>query len=116
FAAAVRAGAARAFTQLPALDAQGIGELERLDRRDERVRHRDVDGRRPVGVSARALAAADRLVVREAVAAEGDVVHRALPLRAIADRAEEHVDDAGRGLGVAGDDGRRRTRVYEAAF
>ena len=41
---------------------------------------------RPVGVRARALAAAERLVVGEALVAEREVVHRALSLRA-AERA-----------------------------
>ena len=46
-------------------DAQRELELERLDRRVERVAHRDVDAARAVGVGARALAAAERLVVGE---------------------------------------------------
>ena len=46
-----RAGAARAEPQRVALDAQRIGELERLDRRVQRVRDRDVDAGGPVGVA-----------------------------------------------------------------
>ena len=46
--------------------AQRELELERLDRRVQRVRHGHVDGARTVGVRARALAAAERLVVGEA--------------------------------------------------
>ena len=65
-AAAVAPGAARAAADRVAHDAQRELELERLDRRVERVGHRDVDGARPVGVGAGALAAAERLVVREA--------------------------------------------------
>ena len=57
--------AARAAAQRVVLDAQRELQLERLDRRVERVRHRDVDAARAVGAGARALAAAERLVVRE---------------------------------------------------
>ena len=46
--------------------AQREFALERLDRRVQRVAHRDVHAARPVGVRARALAAAERLVVGEA--------------------------------------------------
>ena len=86
-AATVRAGAAGAGAEHVALDAQRVGELERLDGRVERVRHRDVDAGRPVRRPARALAAADRLVVRPLLGAERRVVHRALPLRRHVDRA-----------------------------
>ena len=65
-AAAMRARAARAAADRVARDAQRELELERLDGRVERVRHRDVDAARAVGVRAGALAAAERLVVREA--------------------------------------------------
>src|SRR6202008_4126323 len=81
---AVAAGAA---AQRVLDGAQGELALEGLDRRVEGVRHGDVDGARPVGVGARALAAAERLVVRERVAAEREVVHRALAERA-AERGE----------------------------
>ena len=51
----------------------------------------------PIRGRARALSAADRLVVREAVAAERDVVHRPLSLRRdvdrLAERAHDDVDD-----------------------
>src|SRR6266700_4192099 len=57
------------------LDPERIRELERLNRRRERVRHRDVYRRRAVSVRTGALAAADRLVVSERVAPEGEVVH-----------------------------------------
>src|SRR5829696_8550985 len=79
-AAAAPARTARAVAYLVAADAQRVRELERLDRRVERVRHGDVDGRRPVSLGARALPAGDRLVVRKPVVSEDDVVHRALAL------------------------------------
>src|SRR3954469_21840079 len=79
-AAAMRALAAGPQPQPVALDAQWVLQLERLDRRRQGVRHSDVHAARAVGGRARALSAADRLVVREAVAAERDVVHRSLPL------------------------------------
>src|SRR4051794_27929140 len=53
-------------------------QLERLDRRVEGVAHRDVHGARAVCVLARALAAAESLVVGELLVAEREVVHRAL--------------------------------------
>ena len=113
--------AAGAEPQPVALDAQRVLQLERLDRRGERVRHRDVDARWPVRVGARALAAADRLVVREALVAERDVVHRPLPLgRArrppAPKRGEDDVDDPARGLDVPRGDGRGRARVDEPAL
>src|SRR5258708_19622621 len=78
-AAAVRTGAAGAAPQLVAHDAQRIGALERFDRGVERVAHRDVDAARPVGVRARALAAAERLVVGKALLAHPQAVHPSLP-------------------------------------
>src|SRR5207302_4575365 len=97
-AAAVTAGAAGATTKPVPLHADWVLQLERLDRRGERVRHRDVHAARPVSRWAGALAAADRLVVREAVVAERDVVHRALSLRRDGHRlpecAHHDVDDA----------------------
>ena len=50
--------------------------------RVQRVAHRHVHAARPVGVRARALAAAERLVVGEALVAERQVVHRPLALGA----------------------------------
>ena len=47
------------------VDAQRELALERLDRRVQRVAHRHVHAAGPVGVRARALAAAERLVVGE---------------------------------------------------
>src|SRR5215203_3420121 len=99
-AAALPAGAARTAPDGVAGDAQRELELERLDRRVERVRHRDVHAGRAAGVGARALAAAERLVVRERARAERDVVHRPLPERA-AERGEDEVGDARRRLDVA---------------
>ena len=119
-AAAVAPGSARSAPELVALDAERVRELERLGRRVERVRHRDVDARRPVRVRAGALAAADRLVVREAVVSEDGVVHRALALRGHGDRLRERVeDDVGdpaRRLRVPRSDGGRRARVDERAL
>src|SRR4051794_3467885 len=60
-AALVLAGAARSASHGVLDRAQGELELERLDRRVQGVRHRDVHGTGPVGVRARALAAAERL-------------------------------------------------------
>ena len=113
-AAAVRARAARAAPDRVLDDPQRELELQRLDRRVQRVRHRDVHAGRAVGVRARALAAAERLVVREGVGAEREVVHRALAERA-AERAEDEVGDAARGLDVAGDDGGGRLGVQQRA-
>src|SRR5207248_3124637 len=102
------------------LDPDRIGELERLGRRRERVRHRDVYRRRAVAVGAGALAAADRLVVGEAVVAEGDVVHRPLALRwdvdRIAEGEEDDIRDPARGLDVARGDRGGRAGVDEGAF
>ena len=53
-------------------------ELERLDRGVERVAHRHVHAARAVRVRARALTAADRLVVDDVFGPERDVVHRPL--------------------------------------
>src|ERR1700704_3776641 len=91
-AATVQAGPAGSRPERVALDAERIRELERLDRCVERVRHCDVEAARPIRVRTSPLTAADRLVVREALVAEDDVVHGALPLRQI-ERAEEHIDD-----------------------
>ncbi len=102
-AAAVTARAARAAAQRVLDDAQRELALERLDRRVQRVAHRDVHAARPVGVRARALAAAERLVVGEALVAEREVVHRALALRA-PERAQHEIGDARGGLDVAGRD------------
>src|SRR5262245_23553445 len=80
-AATVLAFPARAEPEPVALDAHRVLQLERLDRRRQRVRHRDVDAARPVRGGTCPLTAADRLVIREAVVAERDVVHRPLSLR-----------------------------------
>jgi len=60
------------------------------------------------------------LVVREAVAAEGDVVHRPLALRRDVDRPaqreEDDVGDPARGLDVAGGDRGRRSRIDEGVL
>src|SRR3954451_5742445 len=77
-AAGLAAGAARAAPQRVLDRTQRELQLERLDRRVERVRHRDVDGAGAGRVGAGALAAAERLVVGELVVAEREVVHGAL--------------------------------------
>jgi hypothetical protein len=116
-AATMPARPAGAEPQGISLDADRVGELERLGWGRERVRHRDVHRRRTVGIRAGALTAADRLVVREVVAAEGDVVHRPLALRRnvdrLAQREEDDVGDPARGLNVAGRDRGRRSRIDE---
>src|SRR2546427_622703 len=94
-------------------------ELERLDRSREGVRHRHVHAAWPVSRRAGALTAADRLVVGEAVVAEGHVVHRPLALRRnldrLAERAHHDVGDARGRLDVAGRHRGRRPRVDETS-
>ncbi len=79
-----------------------------------------MDSRGPVGVRARALAAADRLVVREAVVPEDGVVHRPLALCGDGDRLREGVEDdvrdPARRLRVPRRDRGGRAGVDEAAF
>src|SRR5918999_2694656 len=112
--------AARAAPEPLALDPQRVRELERLDRGREGVRHRHVHGVLAVGAPARALPAADRLVVREPVVSERDVVHRALALSGhvdcLAESGEDGVDDSVRRLDVSGHDGRRPAGVHERAI
>src|SRR6266545_2346986 len=119
-AASMSAVAAGPSAQAVALDTQRVLQLQRLDRSRERVGHRDVHAARAIRSRARTLAAADRLVVRKAVVAECDVVHRSLTLRrdidGLPERAHDDVDDARRRLDVAGGDRCRRTRVDEAAL
>src|SRR5919109_913194 len=85
-AAAVPPLTTGAEAQLVPLDPQRIRELERLRWGYERVRHRHVHGGGPVGAGACPLSAADGLVVREAVVAQRQVVHRALTLGRHLDR------------------------------
>src|SRR6201999_1692688 len=92
-AAAPGAGPAGAAPDRQLTDAQRELGLERLDRRVQRVRHRHVDRARAVGVAAGTLAAAERLVIGEALARQRQVVHR--PLTLGGDRA---------GAGEGGDD------------
>ena len=108
-----RAGAARAAPQRVLDGPQRELQLERLDRRVERVRHRHVHGARAVGVRAGALAAAERLVVGEVVVAEREVVHRALAER-VAEGGQHEVGHARRGLDVARPP-RRRAAARSAA-
>src|SRR5436190_14448822 len=93
-AAAVLAIATRAEAERVALDPERVLQLERLDRRRERVRHRHVHPARPICARTGALPAADRLVVRKALVPERDVVHRPLPLRRAVYRLPERAHDA----------------------
>ena len=110
--------AAAAAAQAELFDPQRELGLQRLDRRVQGVRHRDVDRAGAVRVGAGALPAPDRLVVGEALAREGQVVHRSLSLGGDLDGAAEcrddEVGDPARGLDVAAGDGRRRTSMHEA--
>ncbi len=119
-AAALSARSARPATQRDLTHPHRVLGLERLDRGVERVRHRHMDRARPVGVGAGALATAGRLVVGEAVAGQGEVVHRALALRggrrATGKSREDEVGNATRRLDVARGHGGRRLRVEQAAL
>src|SRR5438874_4859509 len=99
--------------------SERVLELERLDRSREGVRHRHVHAAWPIRPWAGTLTAADRLVVGEAVVAEGHVVHRPLPLRRnldrLAERTHHDVDDARGRLDVAGRHRGRRPRVDETS-
>src|SRR5947209_12023829 len=53
-------------------------ELERFDRRVQRVAHRHVHRARAIRIRTRPLASADRLVVDDLLVTQGEVVHRAL--------------------------------------
>ena len=109
------------YDQLVALDAHRVLQLERLDRRVERVAHADVHAGRPGPVGAGALAAADRLVVGPVAAADDQVVHRPLALRGepvdeLGEREQHGVGDALAGLHVAGHDRRRALRAQQRAL
>src|SRR5258706_3941693 len=93
-AAAPRAGAARGTAQGELEHAHPEAALQDLRVGDARVGHVRVHARRAREARPRARAAADRLVVTEALVAEGEVVHRALTGREPAERAEQHVDHA----------------------
>src|SRR4051812_978151 len=69
-AASIPSGPARAAAQRVLDRPQRKLELQRLHRRVQGVRHRHVHGARAVGVGARALAAAECLVVGELLVAE----------------------------------------------
>src|SRR5215211_2728758 len=116
-AAAVLPLAAGVEPKLVPPDPQWVGELERLHRSRARVRHRHVDPRRPLPIRAGALASAERLVVREALVPEREVVHRPLALggdrNCLGERSEEDIDDPARGFDVAARDRRARLRVHE---
>src|SRR4051794_6132782 len=114
-APAVRAAAARAAPDGVLAHAHGELELERFHRGVQRVAHGHVDARRAVGVRARALAAAERLVVGEGLRAEGEVVHRSLPLGP-PERGEHHVGHAGGRLDVPADDRGGRPGVEQGAL
>jgi hypothetical protein len=112
--------AARSVEQLVALDPERGVELERLDRRVQRVRHPDVDAGRPVAAAGRALAAPEGLVVRPSRRPDHEVVHRPLALRrhvrGLCEREQHGVGDALARLGVPGDDGGRVLRVQKRAL
>src|SRR4051794_18656117 len=74
-AAGIAAGPARPRPHRIALDPKRILALERLDRRVQRIRHRDVNGAGPGAGRPAALAAAQRFVVGEPRRPERDVVH-----------------------------------------
>src|SRR5450755_75781 len=95
--------------------AQWELELERLDRGVERVAHRDVHAARAVRVRARALSAADRLVVGDLVVSQRQVVHRALP-EGPPERREHDIGDPGGGLDVAAHHRGGRAGVEQATL
>ena len=103
---------------IAALAFEHLG-LERLDRVFSVSRHRDVNAARVPMRRGTRPGRRRGLVVVELLVAEDDVVDRPLARRgtpiACAKRAEDHVDDATRGLDVAGGDRRRRERVDETA-
>src|SRR5215217_8505591 len=103
-----------------AANPERIGELERLGRGRERVRHGHVYARGPVGLGTGALPATDRLVIGEAVVPERDVVHRALALsgygHGLSEADKKEVGDPARGLDVAGRDRGGRARVQDRAL
>ena len=111
----VAPGAAAAAPARVLDDAQRELDLQRLDRRVERVGHRDVHGAGAVGVRAGALAAAERLVVGEVGVAEREVVHRPLAERA-PERGEDEVGHPRRRLDVAARHGGRAPRVEQRAL
>src|SRR5215207_381259 len=90
-------------------------DLERLNRRVERVRHRHVHAAGPVGVGTGALATAEGLVVGEVVVAERQVVHRALAER-LAEGGQHEVGHARGGLNVPGGHGGGRAGVEQRAL
>src|SRR5207253_11334389 len=73
-AAAVSSRPAGAQPQLVALHPQRVLQLQRFDRRRLRVRPRDVYAARSIRMRTGALSAADRLVIREPLVAQRDVV------------------------------------------
>jgi hypothetical protein len=91
--------------------------LECLDRRIERVRHRDVLGARPICIRASSLAAANRLVVGPILPGQRQVVHRALSVGADRGERGEGIEDKvrhpARGFYVPADYGRRRAGMEE---
>ena len=119
-AAAVGALAAAAAPQRELAHPQRELGLQRLDRRVEGVRHRDVDRARAVGVGAGALAAAERLVVGEARSfARVRLFIVPWPWAgtgpAPRERGEDEVGDAAGGLDVAGGDGGGEAGVEQAS-
>src|SRR3989475_1509486 len=104
-------------------DPERVCELEGFDGRVEGIRHVRVDARHAGPVRECALAARDRLVVRERPrirSADGQIVHRSLALggdrigQRIREREEEDVDDPLRRLDVPRRDGPGRPRPDQA--
>src|SRR3954454_12245381 len=111
-ASAVRSGTAAVAPDRVLHDAHGELELERLHRRVERVRHRHVHRAGTVGVLACPLPAPECLVVREAIVAEREVVHRPLAER-VPEGAQHEVGDARARLDVPRHDGGGRASVQQ---
>src|SRR6266511_3662293 len=119
-AAPMSSSPARAEPEAVTLDSERVLQLERLHRRREGVRHRHMHAAGAVRTRTGALPAADRLVVREAVVAEREVVHRPLALcgdvDCLTEGAHHDVYDPRGRLDVARGDGGRRPCIDEAAL
>src|SRR5579863_2037695 len=108
-------------------DAQWIVGFERLDRRVECISHMSMQSRSAGSAGGSASAAGDGLVVGELagaktiVAADREIRHRARAggwhaiRRGLRQRAEEHIDDALRGLDVAAGNRGGRERIDDRA-
>src|SRR5439155_18385517 len=113
----VVSGAAGGGGTLEAADAQRVLHFVGLGGGVEGVGHVTLDGGGAVGVGSPAAAAADGFVVRPPFPAQCDGAHGAatgggdLVGQGFGQSAEDDVDDALAGLGVAGDDGGGELRV-----